>query len=265
MIIHPVIDWPTGVTYGRRMHREVRVEMLKEWIEESPRRLASLTSVKPQYKELCDQPPQIFTLVDVRKQCLIPGPPDAECAALSYVWGKLERSLLRNLVANRVKLEESDALTPHDSLLPKTIRDSIMLVKALGIQYLWVDSLCVVQDDYGNKPEQLKAVGPIYSLAKFIIVAAAGDNSDTGLPGVGLSPRSVGQHIEIVRGYKLANKLSIGSVAMDSAYWKTRAWTYQDRIFSQALVVFTPHQAYYRCGPFEFSEDLWPDYQRNAS
>jgi hypothetical protein len=58
------------------------------------------------------------------------------------------------------------------------------LVEAVGERFLWVDSLCIVQDDPEIRDEQIQIMDLIYGNALFTIMAATGDNADAGLPGV---------------------------------------------------------------------------------
>jgi len=75
---------------------------------------------------------------------------------------------------------------------------------ALGFRYLWVDALCIVQDDdYANKVGHLSVMSAIYGLATLTIAAGAGDHADYGLPGI-TSPRKVAQYSEKINGMQLA-------------------------------------------------------------
>jgi len=66
--------------------------------------------------------------------------------ALSYVWGAVPH--IRLTKANRAKLLEPGCLQAAGiTPLPKTIDDAITLTRLLGRRYLWVDSLCLLQND----------------------------------------------------------------------------------------------------------------------
>ncbi|KAH7092560.1 hypothetical protein FB567DRAFT_517449 [Paraphoma chrysanthemicola] len=54
-------------------------------------------------------------------------------------------------------------------------------------RYLWVDKMCIVQDDVNDKNRQINAIGQISSSARLVIIAAHGDEVESGLPGVGYS------------------------------------------------------------------------------
>jgi hypothetical protein len=68
--------------------------------------------------------------------------------------------------------------------LPKTIRDAIDLVRALKERYLWVDALCLVQNDQADMQKGIDIMDIIYERAVMTIVAASGDSANSGLPGV---------------------------------------------------------------------------------
>jgi Heterokaryon incompatibility protein (HET) len=58
------------------------------------------------------------------------------------------------------------------------------LVRALGERYLWVDALCIVQDDEENKTRQIANMDVVYGKAFATVVAIHGASADAGLPGV---------------------------------------------------------------------------------
>ena len=58
--------------------------------------------------------------------------------------------------------------------LPRTIRDAITFTEYVGEQYLWVDALCIVQDEDEEKRDHFRHMGSIYANAYFTLVAAEG-------------------------------------------------------------------------------------------
>lgn len=77
--------------------------------------------------------------------------------------------------------------------MPKTIADTMALALELGEQYLWVDVLCIIQDDNKDKKEQIAQMDLIYAGALFTIIAAGGSNAQSGLPGLLEGTRKVEQ------------------------------------------------------------------------
>jgi hypothetical protein len=62
------------------------------------------------------------------------------------------------------------------------IKDAVMLCKKLDIRFLWVDTLCIQQDDILAKTVAINNMDQIYSFAEVIIFGAAGINANAGLP-----------------------------------------------------------------------------------
>jgi hypothetical protein len=118
-------------------------------------------------------------LVDVKRRCIVPARDDFEYVTLSYVWGMAQPVVLT--------IENVETFLMQGSLfdvsLPRTILEAIDLVAILGLRYLWVDRLCIVQDDVPAKHSQLKAMAAIYANAYFTIVAAQGNNANGALAG----------------------------------------------------------------------------------
>lgn len=113
-------------------------------------------------------------VIDCRTRSVVMALPNCEYAALSYVWGP--------------RYEMSNWHTSNDrlpSVVPRTIDDAISLVRHLGWNYLWIDRYCINQNDDDDKSEQIGRMGDIYAGSTITIIAAAGDDDEFGLLGVG--------------------------------------------------------------------------------
>ena len=55
------------------------------------------------------------------------------------------------------------------------------VARTLGISYLWIDALCIIQNCESELEEQIHEMGDIYAGSSFTVFAASGLNSDTGL------------------------------------------------------------------------------------
>ncbi|KAH9849292.1 heterokaryon incompatibility protein-domain-containing protein [Lenzites betulinus] len=87
--------------------------------------------------------------------------------ALSYVWG--EDQPHRTTLANISSYTNSIDL----ATLPQTIRDAIHVTHALGISFLWIDSLCIIQDSDADKQQEITQMRRIYRDAHLTVVAAS--------------------------------------------------------------------------------------------
>ena len=101
--------------------------------------------------------------------------------ALSYVWGSSQQLLLKN--SNAKILEERQSLRQLQKDLPRTIKDAIRITR-LRQRYLWVDTLCIVQDDDCERAVQIHHMNEIYQNAELTNINASGTNSDSGFEGV---------------------------------------------------------------------------------
>jgi len=93
--------------------------------------------------------------IDTWLMCLIDSPLGADHVALSYVWG--QTTALRTVQANLKNLQKPQYLRRQDifSRIPKTIQDAIALTQLLHERYLWVDSLCIIQDDRVSSGDEI--------------------------------------------------------------------------------------------------------------
>ncbi|KAK8024760.1 heterokaryon incompatibility protein-domain-containing protein [Apiospora arundinis] len=101
--------------------------------------------------------------------------------ALSYMWsggGSDEFQLLKILVE---VLETPGSLA--NAPLPGVITDTMALCRDMGERYLWVDRLCIVQDDAASKMIQIQAMDTIYQSATLTIATALDCDDGTGIPG----------------------------------------------------------------------------------
>lgn len=86
-------------------------------------------------------------------------------AALSYCWGLGASENVRTLKAN---LEQHQRAIPV-RILPATVQNAIQLARALGFRYLWIDALCIVQDDSEEWAKEAASMGSVYLHASLVI------------------------------------------------------------------------------------------------
>jgi Heterokaryon incompatibility protein (HET) len=185
-----------------------------------------------------------FRVIDLHRCGLVNPAPSVRFVALSYVWGKLTRPHLVNTKANCSNLYLPKAISPLSEALPRTVRDAMVATTGLGYRYLWVDALCIVQDDNGEKRDQINRMAAVYRLASLTIVAAAGNDADAGLPGVCPTRRPQWQYVFGNGSARFANRGGDLEESIWSSYWMTRGWTYQEFALSSRLLIFTAYQAF---------------------
>lgn len=130
--------------------------------------------------------PDMLRLIDVNRMCLVERPiRDLSWVALSYVWGA--RSFVTLTAANLSSLTTLGGLSALQ--LPSTISDVIEVAKVMGEVFVWIDSLCIIQDSDVDKARFISQMHIIYSLASVTIVDLAGKGVYDGLPGVRIGTR----------------------------------------------------------------------------
>lgn len=162
-------------------------------------------------------------LLDLEQDCLIETRVMQRYAALSYVWGGV--SSMRLTTANKAQLLLPGSIKKVKSLLPLTLRDALLLTQRLGIRYLWIDSLCLVQNDSEDVQRGVQVMDRVYENAWLTIIAACGYDANAGLPGLSsVSRRPSKSVVEVRPGMTLGLHTSLDRLIRASAY-DSRAWT----------------------------------------
>jgi hypothetical protein len=99
--------------------------------------------------------------------------------ALSYCWGKLQNLVLTQETYSQLKdgIDEAD--------LAPTLKDAVVVTRELGLEHLWVDALCIKQDDGTDKAVEIARMCEIYGNAAVTIAASRSSSVDEGF----LNPR----------------------------------------------------------------------------
>lgn len=180
-------------------------------------------------------------------------------AALSYCWGKSERQ--RKYLTTDENLKQRQEAVDI-STFPKTFTDAIVVCRHLGIRFLWIDSLCIVQGNESDWQTQSERMGDIYSNATLTISAAVGEDSHSGL-FVDRDPRKT---YPCTLNLQYPNEDGvIGKGAFlacrdldwpEAAYLDTRGWTFQEKYLSPRNISFFKTEMYWTCASSNASEGL---------
>lgn len=106
----------------------------------------------------------------------------ARYCALSHCWGPVEKRPLRTTTENVAEHLQGIAIFQ----LPKTFREAVEFTRGVGIEYLWIDSLCIVQDDHNDWHSESATMCSIYEHAELVIAAAGAEDSTQGLLSHGI-------------------------------------------------------------------------------
>ncbi|KAK4455653.1 heterokaryon incompatibility protein-domain-containing protein [Podospora aff. communis PSN243] len=236
-------DWNGSFPFGVSETR-LKPLALRQWILECeagheqsnfPRR-----RIIPHLDNL-DSPIDI-TLIDVVDECLVRASTSSRYLALSYVWGGRHGLTLN--VSNRRALEEPGSLFIQDSDVPQLIKDAILLVREVSERYLWVDCLCIEQDNTLQKHFNVARMDVVYSQGLATICVLSARDAVSSIPGFGNEARAPtfrSQHLPLVSW-----PLPLEAELSRSIY-ETRAWTLQERASSKRCIFLTKHAAHFYC------------------
>jgi hypothetical protein len=186
-----------------------------------------------------DRGPRGFYLVDCQDLCLFKTQyaNHPQYAALSYVWGSVKQFTLSS--ENSDRLHQKHAVSRENVRLPESIRDAMDLCSHLQIRYLWVDSLCIAQDDDLMKSIHINHMHTIYQRASVTIVAAAGEDSNGGLPALHEEKLPMKQRLGVNGLYFQELRSNWHIKSLNLPVWSTRAWTLQESVLSERRIIFT--------------------------
>ena len=243
---NPALPFPTG----RLIEPFVDVCLFKRWIQQCFTQHGDVCA-RPAWTLHDDDIPSNFRLVDIQAGCIVDSLIKPSYFALSYVWGPSKNDICATSV-NINDLKEPNSLT--QKALPRTILDVMKLTSELGGKYLWVDRLCILQDDDIDKSSQIPRMDSIYSLAELTIVAASGSGAHDGVVGLSI-PRKLDQDI-----CRVSAKLALMTIPAENEYptctYSRRGWTLQERALSRRTLMFTEGQAFWSCCCADWTERL---------
>lgn len=236
-------------------NQEINLPVIATWLHECEQQHG--TKCSEHGWSVVMQKPSFLRVIDIQEMCIVEVPNPQECryAALSYVWGGVQHLQLQRY--NKSELMEKDGLLVYRWAISQTIRDAMTVVEQIGERYLWVDSMCILQDDDdSDKLDQINSMDQIYGSALFTIVAADAPNANTGLEGVRQGSRKVVQLAEEVRpNFHIIAPLATPQ-HLDKSPWNMRAWTMQERLLSRRLLIFTGGQVIWYCRERVMFEDM---------
>ncbi|KAE9369738.1 HET-domain-containing protein [Stipitochalara longipes BDJ] len=164
---------------------------------------------------------------------------------LSHCWG--DSDIMKLTVENETTLREGFAIKN----LPKTFREAIQFTRALLVKYLWIDSLCILQDSLEDWRHQSALMGEIYRNCFCNLAATSSSNSQGGI--------FVERDPDLIRPLSLEIMSKNGHDGLerqeryylwDSSLWRDhvelaplnrRGWVLQERLLAPRVVHFSKY------------------------
>jgi len=221
---------PRGI-WGREISPCVNFTSSMEWFQFCRKHhRGSCVRPRTHHKETL----QGFRLIDCNIEEIVSCSWTEAYAALSYVWGSVE---------------------DKEATWPRVVRHAILVTRALGLKYLWVDRYCINQNNPSQRHDQISKMNLIYEGAEITIINAAGSNAESGLPGIENEPRPLQPKVKIGNTV-LVSTMCSPRVHISNSVWSTRGWTYQEGVLSRRRLVFTGEQMYFECGAMAVCETV---------
>lgn len=207
-----------------------------------------------------------FRLIDVVDNCLVQRKSYCEYAALSYVWGGRSSSTLKCTEENVSQLYRKQALTPESLAeasrkeVALTIRHAMEFVRRIGLRFLWVDAICIIQNDGHEKKRLIHGMDRVYERAVLTIVAAAGSNADEGLFRTESGGQTLYERLTPIcfPSSPLVLRIAVSPPPLvdqlERSRWAARGWTYQEQCLSQRCLYFTPFEVFFVCKERQWRE-----------
>ncbi|KAK7747090.1 hypothetical protein SLS62_009246 [Diatrype stigma] len=179
----------------------------------------------------------------------------ASYAVLSHSWGSSQP--LRTLKGNITEHIGEGIATES---LPLTFQDAVRVARHLGIRYLWIDSLCIVQDDGDDWAKEAAKMADYYTGADVVIATSSSTGCNHGF--LGARPESSGGTLQIPLNADSPNGVVAlhfreallgdgGSIARRIGYQEgtlsSRGWCYQERLLARRYLSFGRRELIWEC------------------
>jgi hypothetical protein len=232
---------------------EQNIQIAKEWLEECKHhetcsksslftsRASSTSSGVPAFDPSRRIPKHLIDLSSPGHPRIVAHatlPQTARYVALSYVWGKNQTYTLTTGT-----YEEKCTSLDLDRL-PRTILETIQVTERLGLLYVWVDALCIVQNSKQDMEEEISNMGLIYSKSEVTIIAANSSSATEGFLKTPEAPSYFIKPFEIPFATK-DDSTECATLGYRSYYKplkdpiNCRAWTLQERLLSTRSLLYS--------------------------
>ncbi|KXJ96262.1 heterokaryon incompatibility protein-domain-containing protein [Microdochium bolleyi] len=185
-------------------------------------------------------------------------PPATPYATLSHRWGQAH--VLQLLHANIDSFQQGIPA----SGLPRTFREALLATRKLGVQYIWIDSLCIIQDrdDLSDWHKEATLMHKVYSNSYCNLAASDAKDSTEGLFR-DRDPRSLQSRVNLCMEGLDDQQAYLPVTFAESDLWaravpwssiNRRGWVFQERMLSPRILYFGHEQLFWECRELEATE-----------
>lgn len=139
--------------------------------------------------------------------------------------------------------------------MPQTFIDAVKITRRLGLKYLWIDSLCICQDDPGDWAREAGLMADVYSNA-YVVIAANRSSDCTGGCFHERAPRETAiiqipimgsrEDVHVTRLFP-SDHSSFPNIDFSTQPLSKRGWALQERTMAQRTLHYNDRQIYFEC------------------
>ncbi|KAK1751465.1 heterokaryon incompatibility protein-domain-containing protein [Echria macrotheca] len=246
-------------------------KILGRTVPPSPKSPAALARIKKwindcktAHRPACSDRPKLPTrILEIRNSgtevcVLVPDGLTGDYVALSHCWGQVQPTTL-----NR---DTADGLMGgvKTNTLPQSFQDAVWVTHQLGMRYLWIDSLCIVQDDLDDWAREAARMSDVYGNAFLTIAASRAANCNEGFlgdrerPGYVPIPVQTDEGRQDIQVFILPRKYAGDwrrCERLEDEPLSSRGWAFQERYLSPCTLHFGHRQNSFECPSSFIAED----------
>lgn len=193
-------------------------------------------------------------------------PSGAKYVALSHCWGS--RDKWPRCLTTNANYESQLRHIPWDNL-PQTFRDTAIFARKLGVAYVWIDSMCIIQHDENDWQRESTQMYSVYSNAHVTLAALHAHESHEGL----FSRRASGSLMPLLALRFRGKQYCVQAYSVPDERWDieeevdyrgvinsyhpllNRAWAFQERLVSPRVLYFGLNELMWACPTGRWCEE----------
>lgn len=233
--------WLTDCTEGHDL-----CQRRHQYISSPPKRLIYIG-------DHCDDTIRLIDTASILQNGNIPA-----YTSLSHCWGHSN-----HLTTTKESLNTRKLNILWDTL-SLTFQDAVVVTREIQIQYIWIDSLCIIQDDLQDWVDEAANMASVYEGATLVLAATSAANGDTGFLSTKREPylQVQGESYDNIpykffarktRPHDIFNAKIVDHDVVDNETIVrdyplfSRAWCYQERLLATRILHFTKYEIIFEC------------------
>ncbi|KAH7067808.1 hypothetical protein FB567DRAFT_599457 [Paraphoma chrysanthemicola] len=177
---------------------------------------------------------------------------DTQYIALTHRWGAAEDYKRFCLWSDNLEQWQSYI---NLEKLPLTFQHAAKITRRLDIRYLWIDSMCIVQNDPADVRKEISTMEDVFSSAYLTLSATRSAGIDDGF----LQPRAERSCYSVDVPFESGGVAGSSKIHLcgpiddfkrdvEQSELSKRGWVFQERALSRRIIHFTETQTYWECG-----------------